>query len=90
MLGVMDILGDAYRRTVLFFLGMNSLGLHDNNSHCEVITIQNSFNALVSCQIFLLTDHAVGIEITAFGICEVRVLLPFYIYFDTRNSSCSP
>lgn len=43
------------------------LGLHDKNMRCEVITIQNYCHALVSCQIFLLTDHAVGTEITAFG-----------------------
>lgn len=44
------------------------LGLHDNNMRCEVITIRNHCYALVSCQIFLLSDHAVGTEITAFGI----------------------
>lgn len=30
------------------------------NMRCEVMTIQNYCYALVSCQIFLLTDHAVG------------------------------
>lgn len=61
MVGVMDIMGDEYKKNgVLFFLRMDScsLGLHDLQTCCEVIVIQNYCYALVSCRIFLLTDHA--------------------------------
>lgn len=75
---------------VLFFLRMDSccLGLHDKNMRCEVITIQNCCYALVSCQIFLLTDHAVGTGTTAFGIFGVTLVfggtccLFFFLFFS--------
>lgn len=59
------ILGDEFKYAVLFFFRMARycLGLHDENIRCEVITIQNYSYALVSCQIFLSTDHAVSTEI---------------------------
>lgn len=82
MVGVMDILG-----AVLFLLRMDSccLGLHDKNMRCEVMTIQNCCYALLSCPVFLLTDHAVGTGVTAFGIfwvtCIWRDLLPFFFFF---------
>lgn len=49
-------------------------------THCEVITIQNYSYALVSCHIFLLTDHAVGTRANCFW--EIwRDLLPFFFLF---------
>ena len=36
------------------------------NLRCEVMTVQNYRYALVSRQILLLTDHAVGTGLTAF------------------------
>lgn len=46
-------------------------------THCEVITIQKYCYALVSCHIFLLTDHAVGTRANCFW--EIfRDSLPFF------------
>lgn len=85
MVGVLDILG-----AVLFFSSEWTVAVlvcTIKNMRCEVMTIQNYCYALVSCQIFffLLTDHAVGTGVTAFGMfgvtCIGRDLLPSFFFF---------
>lgn len=82
---------------VLFFLQMDSccLGLHDKNMRCEVVTFQNYCYALVSCQIFLLTDHAVGTETNCVwdsggDFCTRRDLLPFFFSFALALQDTGP
>lgn len=85
---------------VLFFLQMDSccLGLHDKNMRCEVVTFQNYCYALVSCQIFLLTDHAVGTGTNCVwdsggDFCTRRDLLPFFsllLWHYKILAPCSP
>lgn len=79
MVGV-NILGDEFKYAVLFFFRMARycLGLHDENIRCEVITIQNYSYALVSCQIFLSTNHAVSAEKLHFEYVGVTCLVVLY------------
>lgn len=98
MVGVLDILG-----AVLFFSSEWTVAVLvctiKKNMRCEVMTIQNYCYALMSCQIFfLLTDHAVGTGVTAFGMfgvtCIGRDLLPFFIspllWHYKKVMPCSP